>query len=134
MLYLRKYQLDIIFLFFALLLILNLLFYGLKFLGADPRLYEWYVGGPLIIFYAVYLWGIRQKINIGDRRALTPKTTIYWFVLSVILFLSADGPLPAREYWTIQTMFIIFTILLADSYWDFKKLSLRTLFKEGTNS
>lgn len=134
MLFLRKYQLDIIFLFFALLIILNLFFYGLKFFGADPRLFEWYLGGPLIIFYAIYLWTIRQKINLKDRRALTGKTIFYWLAFCLGILISTDGPMPAGEYWTVRILFIAFTLLLADSYWDFKKLSLGTLFKEGTNS
>ena len=133
MLYLRKYQLDIIFLFFALLLILNLFFYGLKFLGADPRLYEWYVGGPLIIFTR-FISGASGKNKHRRPPRAYPQNYYLLVCFECNTFLSADGPLPAREYWTIQTMFIIFTILLADSYWDFKKLSLRTLFKEGTNS
>lgn len=123
---LRKYQLDIIFLFFALLMIIGLLFYGLSSFGEDPHNFQWYTAGPLIVLYFAYVWEIRNKINISERRGVTGKTLVYWIALGITLFISFDGPIPAREYLTIDILFIIFTLLLADSYWDFKKISLKS--------
>lgn len=129
MLILRKYQLDIIFLFFALLIFINLIFYGLSFFGQDPHNFEWFTVGPLILLYFAYIWKIRNKIKISERRKLTGKTLIYWLALGIILFANFDSPISAKEYITINILFIIFTLFLADSYWDFKKISLKS-FKD----
>ena len=126
MLILRKYQLDIIFLFFALLIIIGLIFYGLSYFGEDPHNFEWYTAGPLIVLYFAYIWEIRNKINISERRRLTGKTLIYWIALGIILFANFSSPISAKEYLTINILFIIFTLLLADSYWDFKKITLKS--------
>lgn len=129
MLVLRKYQLDIIFLFFALIIILALIFYGLNYFGKDPHDFEWYTAGPLIFLYFAYLWKIRSKINISERRKLTSKTMIYWIALGIILFTNFNSPISLREYLTVKIMFIVFTLLLADSYWDFKKITI-TSFRD----
>ena len=127
---LRKYQLDIIFLFFALLIIIGLLFLGLSYFGEDPHNFEWYTAGPLVVLYFAYVWEIRNKIKISERRKLTGKTLIYWIVLGIILFANFSSPISTKEYLTINILFIIFTLLLADSYWDFKKITLKSFNKE----
>ena len=128
MLILRKYQLDIVFLFFALLVFMSLIFYYLGELGVDPHQFEWYVAGPLIALYAAYIWKIRKKINIAERRSLTSKTLVYWIVLGIILFADAQTPLGGKEYLSVYMLFIIFSLFLADSYWDFKKISLKSFW------
>lgn len=126
---LRQYQLDIIFLFFALILIMWSYFYGLKYLGADPHDYEWIVAGPLLFFYITYILRIRGKITLSDRRSLTTKSLVYWIFLGVTLFTSYETPIPAKDYWSLNVMFLAFTILLADSYWDFQGITLKSLKK-----
>jgi len=127
---LRKYQLDIIFLFFALLIFIGLLFYGLSSFGEDPHNFEWYTAGPLIVLYVAYIWEIRSKINISERRGLTAKTLTYWIALGIILFTNFSSPISVKEYITVDLLFIIFTLLLADSYWDFKKITLKSFREE----
>ncbi len=121
---LRHYQLDVIFLFFALGLLLWAALYTLTYLNIDASKYEWFLGAPLIIFYVLHLLGIRRNIRSDDRRQITPKTLVYWIALGSILFASYDTPLPAGKFWSINLLFVIFTLLLADSYWDFKKINL----------
>ena len=127
---LRKYQLDIIFLFFALLIFIGLLFYGLSSFGEDPHNFQWYTAGPLVVLYFAYVWEIRSKINISERRGLTAKTLIYWIALGIILFTNFSSPISVKEYITVDLLFIIFTLLLADSYWDFKKITLKSFREE----
>lgn len=125
MLLLRKYQLDIIFLYFALMLIVGVCFYLLEFWGADPHEYEWLITAPLLIFYFVVLGKIRDEIQISDRRNMTAKSLLYWIVLGIILVASYSSPISATEFWSINALFIAFTLFLADSFWDFKKLTLK---------
>ena len=127
MMLLRRYQLDIIFLFFALMILLWTIFYSLQRLGADPHKYEWYAAAPLLFIYFIFLWQIREKINRHERRALTGETLCYWIAFGSILFFSYAAPLPAKDYWSFEVLFIMFTIFLADSYWDFKRISLESL-------
>ncbi|EKD43676.1 MAG: hypothetical protein ACD_72C00176G0003 [uncultured bacterium] len=126
---LRQYQLDIIFLFFAIVLILWAFFYGLKYLGADPHDYEWFVALPLMFFYLVYISHIRDKISLSDRRALTTKSLVYWILFGVSLFETYTTPIPAKDYWSLNALYLIFSILLADSYWDFKSITMKSLKK-----
>lgn len=126
---LRKYQLDIIFLFFALILIMWSYFYSLNYLGVDPHRYEWFVAGPLLFFYIFYIYKIRNEIAIIDRRSLTTKSLVYWILLGVSLFSTYTTPIPAGDYWSINVLFFAFTLFLADSYWDFKSITLKSLKK-----
>lgn len=126
MIILRKYQLDIVFLFLALLLFIGMIFYWLEQLGKDPHDFEWYIAGPLVFFYFIYIWQMRNKINIAQRRSLTTKSLIYWIVLGIILFIHFESPLAAKSYWSMTVLFLVFTLLLADSYWDFKKINLKS--------
>ncbi|MCX6779845.1 MAG: hypothetical protein NT034_01540 [Candidatus Magasanikbacteria bacterium] len=126
---LRQYQLDIIFLFLAILFFLLAFFYALKYMGVDPHDYEWYTALPLIIFYLTYTLRLRDKIAITDRRALTTKSMLYWIALGVSLFSSYATPISAKDYWSLNVLYLIFSLLLADSYWDFKKMTLKDFKK-----
>lgn len=126
---LRKYQLDIIFLFFALILIMWSYFYGLKYLGVDPHRYEWVLAGPLLFFYTIYIYNIRNQIAIADRRSLTTKSLVYWILLGISLFSTYTTPIPAKDYWSLNALFFVFTLFLADSYWDFASITLKSLKK-----
>lgn len=128
---LRQYQLDIIFLFFAILLLVWSSFYGLKFFGADPHRYELYIAGPLLLLFVAILTKIRSKIKIHERRALTGKTLFYWIALGVSLFFTYSTPIAAKEYLSVEILYILFTLFLADSYWDFKKLSWKNIKKDN---
>ena len=127
---LRKYQLDIIFLFFSLALIIGLAFYALAYFDADPHDYEWFISGPIIVLYTAYILQIRDKINISERRKPTGKSLIYWIILGIILFATYLTPISTKEFWSINLFYLIFTLFLADSYWDFKKITI----KEITNA
>lgn len=126
---LRKYQLDIIFLFFALILIMWSYFYSLNYLGVDPHRYEWFMAGPLLCFYVFYIYKIRNEIAIVDRRSLTTKSLVYWILLGVSLFSTYTTPIPAGDYWSLNVLFFAFTLFLADSYWDFKSITLKSFKK-----
>ena len=127
---LRKYQLDIIFLFFALLIFIGLIFFGLEYFGEDPHRFEWLMVGPLILLYFAYCWEIRGKIQLSERRNITAKSLFYWIALGITIFSSYTEPLGVKDYLSINILFIIFTLLLADSYWDFKKISLKSFIKD----
>ena len=124
---LRKYQLDVILLYFALTIFVWIGFYIIENTGVNPHFYDWYLGAPIIIFYTLYLLSIRNKIQIGDRRAHTAKSMIYWILLGIILIMSYSTPIGAKDYWSINILFIIFTLFLADSYWDFRCIGMKSL-------
>ena len=123
---LRKYQLDIIFLFFALLVFIGLAFFGLEQFGQDPHKFEWLVVGPFMALYFAYCWEIRNKIELSARRNVTVKSLLYWIALGITIFISYAEPVGVKNYLSINILFLVFTLLLADSYWDFAKISLRS--------
>ncbi len=127
---LRHYQIDIIFYFLLVLLLTWGGFYIIGKSGLDPHDYEWYIAGPLLVAYALWLWRVRGLINLSERRRLTGRTFFYWILLGVVMFASYATPLPASEYWSLNLLYLLFTILLADSYWDFRKLTLKHIFSE----
>lgn len=131
---LRKYQLDLIFLFFTLLAAVWALFLGLKYLGVDPHNYEWHIVGPLLLLYFIWMLKIRNSISLHERRALTGKSLFYWIALGAMIFASYDTPIPASDYWSINALYLVFTIFLADSYWDFKALTAKNLFGKSNNT
>jgi hypothetical protein len=127
---LRQYQLDIIFLFFALILIIWSYFYGLEYLGSDPHDFEWLVALPLMAIYLIYLFHLRSRIELSSRRKPTTKTMVYWIALGISMVLTYSTPVAARDFWSIRAFFIIFTLFLADSYWDFSSTTLKSLFRK----
>jgi hypothetical protein len=126
MLLLRRYQLDIIFFFFAMEIFLWLLLFYIETLGVDPYKYQWFIAVPLIAVYVVNLLKIRDTIKLSERRRTTARSLIYWIILGIILIATYSAPIPAGDFLSIDLFFIIFTIILADSYWDFKKISLKS--------
>jgi hypothetical protein len=127
---LRKYQLDLIFVFFTLLAVIWALFLGLKYLGVDPHNYEWLIVGPLLLIYVIGMFKVRGRIALHERRALTGRSLFYWIALGVLIFTSYDTPIPASDYWSINALYLVFTVFLADSYWDFKAMTVNGLFKK----
>ncbi len=130
MVLLRKYQLDIVFLFFGLSGILWSSLALVQFLGDDPHDFEWFIAGPLIVLFFLLLIKIRHSIKQQDHRALTSKTLFYWIAFSILVFASYATPLPATDYWSLEIMFILFTVFLADSYWDFRVLTWDKMFSK----
>ena len=130
MVLLRKYQLDIVFLFFGMSGILWSALAILAYWGADPHDYEWFISLPLLLIYLLLLSKIRRHIKQQEHRALTGKTLLYWIIFGSLLMASYATPLPATDYWSLELIFILFTLFLADSYWDFRTLSWRTMFSK----
>ena len=102
-------------------------FFIFKELKADPHDYEWFIVGPLLLLYVAYVWEIRSKVDIQDRRKLTGKTLAYWIAFGILLFANYSSPIPANDYLSINLFFVIFTLLLADSYWDFRAITMRSV-------
>lgn len=130
---LRKYQLDIIALSIVVITAIGILFFGLQKMKLDPRQYEWPIAGPLIFIYGVYLLSIRKKIPTAEKRKLSGSTLIYWLILGIGVFAGYKDPIAAGDYWTINVFFLISGLFLADSYWDFKKISLKKIIKFRKN-
>ncbi len=127
---LRKYQLDIIFLFLVLAAIDAITLSSLKFIDQDFHQLEWIITLPLMLLFVVWLSNIRAKIQLSERRRLTGKTLFYWIVLGIIIFINSSTPVSVRNFESTKIFFIIFTLFLADSYWDFKKLTIKNIFKK----
>ena len=85
---------------------------------------------PLIAIYFFYLFHLRSRIELSSRRKPTTKTMVYWIALGISMTLTYSTPVAARDYWSIRLFFVIFTLFLADSYWDFTSVTLKSLFRK----
>ena len=117
------------FFFFVALVVVWSVFYLIKSYGGDPHDYEWLIVSPILIVSVLALFKIREKIKLSDRRALTGRSLLYWILLGITLFISYATPVPAGDYWSINAIFILSTLFLADSYWDFKNITIKS-FKD----
>ncbi len=127
---LRHYQIDIIFYFIVVFVLTSGSFYLLAESGIEVYRYEWLVAGPLLGIYLYHLWNIRSKINLSERRRLTGRSLFYWTLLGIGIFAGYNTPLSASDYWSLNVLYLIFTLFLADSYWDFESLNLKNLFSK----
>jgi hypothetical protein len=125
---LRHYQLDIIFYFLLALILTWVGFYLAEQFGRDPHDFEWAITLPLLTLYTLWLLRIRSHINPSENRRLNGKTFSYWILLGIIIFTSYATPLSASDFWSVNLLYLIFTLFLADSYWDFRALRLKNLF------
>lgn len=127
---LRQYQLEMVGGAIVVGIILWTSFYLLSYFGSDPRRYEWLISAPFLILYATYFLRLRNKISLADRRRLTTWSLIKWVALGIVLVLTTSTPISAREYASLKLLYIAFTIFLADSYFDFRNITLKSLSKK----
>lgn len=127
---LRQYQLEMVGGAIVVGIILWTSFYLLSYFGSDPRRYEWPISAPFLILYATYFLRLRNKISLADRRRLTTWSLIKWVALGIVLVLTTSTPISAREYASLKLLYIAFTIFLADSYFDFRNITLKSLSKK----
>ena len=121
---LHHYQLGVIFLFiFSFGLFIPYLVL-LDLYEVDQKIWGWYFIIPWTILYTLYCLYLRGKIPSGERVSALKRPIGHWAVLGVmIVYLNI---IKNSEFQTIYPAFnfafILFSLFIADSYWDFRKL------------
>ena len=120
----HHYQMTVILLFvFGFFLIIP--FYEiLKLLNLNIQEWQWYFFIPWMSFYSIYSLMQRSKISNKEKKKPLKKPIIHWIILGVILIFLHIQPTNLENFYSLDIAFIIFTLFLADSYWDFKKIKL----------
>jgi len=120
----HRYQLEVIFLFFASLLLLLPYYLIMEEMLVDMHIWQWYFFWPWLIFYTIYSLKIRKDIKESERINPLKRPIIHWALLGIVIVLLHLQPSTLNRLQSVDLMFVIFSIFLADSYWDFKKIQL----------
>ena len=87
-------------------------------LGIDYAWIHWAVAIALLFFALWLILPLRDEIFKVERRQVTGWTFLLWIIFAVVLI---KWRLMEKDILgTGDLFFLAFTILLADSYWDFK--------------
>lgn len=97
--------------------------------GYNAERLSWYMIVFWSIGYTGYCLKLRDHIAADERLSPLKRPIAHWVALGIIIiYLNVIETSEAqRLYPAINFSFIIFTLFLSDSYWDFKKSRLLTL-------
>ena len=121
----HRYQLEVIFLFtFGLLLFLPF-YLAINEFDMDLQKWQWVFFWPWMLFYGIYSLNMRKKIKPEERISPLKRPIAHWVLLGLAIIFFQIQPHTVEHIYSLDLMFFIFSLFLADSYWDFNsKLSL----------
>ena len=113
------YQLEIIFLFFFGYFLFFAYFLIIDYYRFDMATYQWFFVAPWTAIYT--LWCLRLRTHIPTKERISPlkRPIIHWMLLGIAIIMYQLEPVNLTRFYSIDITFIVFTIFLADSYWDF---------------
>lgn len=99
----------------------------------DIQTYQWYFFIPWMIIYTLYCLQARAKIQPEEKVNPLKRPIVHWILLGISIIVMQLQPVEDRmtQIIAINYAFIVFSLFLADSYWDFKKY--RRFFKRKKN-
>ncbi len=120
----HHYQMAVIFLFFFLLLLFIPYHIFTQELNLDMQEYQWYFFIPMTIFYAIYCLVERGRIGEEERVNSLKRPIVHWVLLGISLIALQLHPQEnyLEKITALNFVFAVFSLFLADSYWDFKKI------------
>ena len=88
--------------------------------------YQWYFFVPFLIVYIVYCLKERNKIGKEERVVPLKRPIGHWILLGITLIAFHLRPQDnyLEKIQALDISFAIFSLFLADGYWDFKKIKL----------
>jgi len=118
----HHYQLTVILLFtFGFLLIIPY-YLLIQMLNLNKYAYQWYFFVPWMFFYIIYCLVQRSKIKVYERRPARKRPIGHWVILGLVIIYIHLQPSSLEDLYSLDLGFLIFTLFLADSYWDFRKI------------
>jgi len=113
------YQLELIFLFFVGLSLFFAYFLIIDYYRVDMATYQWYFVAPWTAIYT--LWALKLRTNIPEGERISPlkRPIIHWVLFGIVLLAYQLQPVDLARFYSFDITFFVFTIFLADSYWDF---------------
>lgn len=113
------YQLEVIFLFFLGFLLFFAYAVMVNTYNLDMTSYQWYFTLPWAVIYSLWCLHIRNKIPPGERISPLKRPVGHWMLLGIALIAYQLEPVNLARYYSVDIPFAVFTLFLADSYWDF---------------
>ncbi len=117
----HRYQLEVVFLFVVGLFLFFPYFAFLELYNLDVNNWQWLLFWPWMLFYSFYSLQTRNKIKAGERKNPLKRPILLWVLLGLVIIALQIQPTDLREAESLNISFIIFSIFLADSYWDFRR-------------
>jgi hypothetical protein len=118
------YQLEVIFLFVFGFFLLIPYYLIIQEINLDLTIWQWYFVIPWMAFYCFYSLKQRGKIPNNERISPLKRPIGHWVLLGILLIAYHLQPIDYEQMYSIDIAFMIFSLFLADSYWDFEKLKL----------
>ena len=125
----HHYQMSVILTYILSFLLFVPFYFILDDKGVDKNIWQWLFFIPWLIVYTFYNLKQRTKIKNNERTKPLKRPILHWVILglAIIFLLSQPINLSGRLI-TLDYSFIIFTLFVADGYWDFKNGDLK-IFK-----
>ncbi len=121
----HHYQLTTIFLFVFGFFLFFPFYTFIDELGLDKNKWQWYFFIPWMAFYIFYCLKQRAKILPDELVSPIKRPLGHWLLLGLSILMMQLQPNDLKHLYSADYAFVIFSIFLADGYWDFKKLSWR---------
>ena len=118
----HRYQLEIILLFVFGFFLYFPFFLWLEEYNFDPVSWQWLLFWPWMMFFAVYSLYTRSKIPPAERQDPLHRLIGHWVMLGITLIALNLGAHDLRNLQSLDLAFVIFSLFLADSYWDFRNV------------
>ncbi len=117
----ERYRLEVFFLYVSGFFLLFPFYMFVELYGFDSTVWQWYFFVPWMLFYIVY--SLRMRAGIPAREEVKPlkRHIIHWVLLGLTIIFIHLQPSSLSDLRSFDYSFMIFTLFLADSYWDFKK-------------
>jgi len=122
----HRYQMSVVFWFILYFILFFVFFVQTDKYNLDINIYQWYYFIPLMFLYVIYNLGLRNKITKKERISPVRRPIMHWVALGISsLVLYTKSPNLETRPESVIIAFIIFSLFIADGYWDFKNNDLR---------
>lgn len=118
----ERYRLEVFFLYVSGFFLLFPFYMFVELYGFDSTLWQWYFFVPWMLFYSIY--SLRMRATIPAREEIKPlkRHIVHWVLLGLSIVLIHLQPTKLGDLRSFDYSFIVFSLFLADSYWDFRSI------------
>lgn len=126
----HHYQMTVILTYFFSFFLLFPFYLLLDELKLDKNYWQWFFFIPWLIIYVGYNLKQRTKIKNNERIEPLKRPIIHWMILGITIIALLIQPINLEGRMIIlDYSFIIFSLFVADGYWDFKNDDIK-IFKK----
>jgi hypothetical protein len=118
----HKYQLEVVLLFVFGFFLYIPYFILMDELSLEKQVYQWYFFWPWMVFYVLYSLNTRRRIKPLEKTMPLRRPIVHWVLLGITLIAFHLQPGDLQQLQSVDLMFAIFSLFLADSYWDFRNI------------